>query len=593
MRRPARAGLLLLLAGILHAVPYVHAEPELPPLDDARVTLPYGELLRLVDETRAPRTKTPPVRAALLHAEYRLSLAGNADAPAALRIGATFVAENFTEEDVLLPILPGNLAAQADEMQAGDGQAGSLIRHEGQLALLLRNAGRRTTRISFSPKEWMERHSGWEVRFPGLPAASRSLHVGSVPHGWTLDVPGASILSNAEEMEQGTWRFQLPPEQATIRLLASREEQATGKGAWSVRSEIFAERKPGHLQFTAQISAWPEEENPRELVLRLPEAVRQIEVAALPGHEEEWTTEIRMHTPEQVEVARREVVIRRAPGAEGEWQFGLRYQTPLDALAETWVLLGPETGENGNVFLLPQPAGVELVMAGSSPETELPAPDPSALPDWLEEKLASRKTAGGTGRVRVFRGGPEIPLRASYLPKVELDDLTLVQLSLSTRLARDGALFSEATYEIEHRAAQPFVFALPQDSQLVGASLQGRPVQVLRRDKEYEVPLPAAPTGQCSASKLQVSYTGRLAAFDPVSGGFSLALHHGRYFTRQFRWTIRLPETYEAAGIESNAEVKAAAEPGAILLERSFAAGSAPAVEASVFYRRRGLAQSR
>ncbi len=370
-----------------------------------------------------------------------------------------------------------------------------------------------------------------------------------------------------------------------------KEDEAPEAGSWSVRSEIFAEREDGLLQFTAQVSAWPEQEDPRELVLRLPADARQIEVAAVPGKLQEWSAEIRTSAPDAQAPPKREVVIRRAPGAEGEWQFGLRYQTPLDALAETWTLLGPEADGNGNIFFLAQPAGVELRNSKESAAIESAAPE--TLPAWLEKRLAANNSAGGTGRIRVFRGGTEFELHASYLPRVELEDLTVAQLALSTRLARDGALFAEAVYDIEHRSVQPFAFTLPEGSQLVGASLQGKPVQVLRREKDYEVLLPAAASRQDSVSKLQVSYTGNLGVFDAVSGGFALALHHGRHFTRQLRWTIHLPENYEAAGIESNAEVKAAAEPGAILLERSFVAAGAPTVEASVFYRRRGLAPNR
>ena len=582
--RVARCGGSALLAVIVLLTSPLHAEPQPPPLDDARVTLPYGELLRLVGEARAPHEKVPPVRCALLNADYRVSLAGKTGLPSTLRIEAAFLAENFTDGPVLLPVLPGNLAIHSEETPGQADQA-PLLHQEGQLALLLRTTGRQTSRISFSPTEWKERDSGWEVRFPGLPAASRTLRIEAVPDGWVLDVPGAALHPGPEG---GVWQFQLPPGQSTVRLIAMKEDEAPEAGSWSVRSEIFAEREDGILQFTAHVSAWPEQENPRQLVLRLPAGARQIEVAALPGKQEAGSAEIRTSAPDAQNPPKREVVIRRAPGAEGEWQFGLRYQTPLDALAETWPLLGPET--DGNIFFLSQPAGVELRKADSAPANELPAPEVSALPDWLARTLAANE---GTGRIRVFRGDAELALHASYLPAVKMEDLTVAQLALSTRLARDGALFAEAVFDIEHRTVQPFSFTLPEGSQLVGASLQGKPVQILRREKEYEVLLPAAASRQDSVSKLQVSYTGNLAAFDPVSGGLSLALHHGRHFTRQLRWTILLPENYEAAGVESNAEVKAAAEPGAILLERSFAAGSAPAVEASVFYRRRGLAQNR
>ncbi len=150
---PALLSVVSLLASPLHA------EPQPPPLDDARVTLPYGELLRLVGEARAPHAKVPPVRCALLTADYRVSLSGGSRPPSTLRIEAAFLAENFTDDEVVLPVLPGNLAIRSEEEPGEAGQT-PLLHHEGQFALLLRKAGRQTSRISLSPTEWKERHSG-------------------------------------------------------------------------------------------------------------------------------------------------------------------------------------------------------------------------------------------------------------------------------------------------------------------------------------------------------------------------------------------------------------------------------------------------
>jgi len=119
------------------------------------------------------------------------------------------------------------------------------------------------------------------------------------------------------------------------------------------------------------------------------------------------------------------------------------------------------------------------------------------------------------------------------------------------RVVADGASLTEAEYKIRHERAATWKVDLPEGSELVGSSIDGRPATPIDRGEHaIEFSLPAGK----EMSLVAFSYTAKKPAFKPVSGQIAVELPQTDLLIHSIDWEIRIPIAYEITAFEGNVE---------------------------------------
>ncbi len=188
----ARIALALLAGSGAFAAPSTN-----PALDEARVTLPYGELKALWEAAHpeTPEKRKPPVEAALLSARYQLALKNELVAGL-----VDYEIENFTDEWTTIPLLSAQ--TQVDENEPADAQ---VIVREGHYALVTNRPGKQKLRLKFAVKLNGPADAA-HFALVAAPAAINTLSISGLPEKQTVRIADATQLS----AEKDRVNFRLP-----------------------------------------------------------------------------------------------------------------------------------------------------------------------------------------------------------------------------------------------------------------------------------------------------------------------------------------------------------------------------------------------
>ena len=487
----------------------------------------------------APPTPQPPVAAAVLAARYDVDLVA-----ALPLVEATFEVENFTDEWQLLPLAPAGAAVQALEPVA-------LVRRPEGISLQLRGAGRSEVKLRFTAA----RDSGRDqaVRFPILPATSNLLTVRGVGADRQVNVTGGERVRPVGEHEgSDVLVFHLASDLNEVAISISDLREAPERDSrWLVSAETIVHHADGWLEHETRVRALALDGDAMSLGIELSGAGPGLQITG--DDLAEWTQaepdklDLRWRTRGRME---REVILRHriaSPPLAPQW----RPVTPRPVLPEdndagaAAAAAADEPDDNGTGFdsliVMVVPAGADLVADGLQSEVET-----THLPGWMRERLA-----GEPAMVLRHRASPEIDV--TWLPRVDTATMVVAEGRLNTRVVINGSMLTTAEYQIEHETSGRWRVALPDEAQLLEASIGGRRVQPVLREPWLEFDLSHA-GAEPSITRVEFSYTAKAPALDPVSGGISLQSPRTPLFAHRVDWNITLPDNYRLEGIESNAE---------------------------------------
>lgn len=157
------------------------------------------------------------------------------------------------------------------------------------------------------------------------------------------------------------------------------------------------------------------------------------------------------------------------------------------------------------------------------------------------------------------------------------------EASSEMRVVRDGAFSNKMSWRIRHQSPLVWKLDVPESLQLVSARIGGRPTSPSRIDaKTLEFRLPEPANGD--ETLVELSYTGKGTAFDPVRGELALALPSTPLLIENLQWRVAIPAAYETVAAQGNVEFLPARSPEEILLGKELCQGEAPAVR--IFYQK-------
>lgn len=193
--------------------------------------------------------------------------------------------------------------------------------------------------------------------------------------------------------------------------------------------------------------------------------------------------------------------------------------------------------------------------------------------------------AAGEGKWRLGRT-PVVRLALFEPPVAQPPSVTMPavirEARSQMRVVADGAFFNEMAWRIRHDGPLVWRIALPEANQLVSARVGGRPAAPSRVDaKTLEFRLPE-PSGEETA--VELCYTGRVGALDPVRGDLALSLPATPLLIESLAWRLALPATYETVAAQGNVEFASGGSPGEVLLRKELCQGDAPGVR--LFYQK-------
>jgi hypothetical protein len=108
--------------------------------------------------------------------------------------------------------------------------------------------------------------------------------------------------------------------------------------------------------------------------------------------------------------------------------------------------------------------------------------------------------------------------------------------------------------------------------------VNGQAASPSRRDaKTLEFRLPEPPNG--NETLVELSYTERQKAFDPVRGELALTLPATPLLIENLSWVVSMPAAYETVAAQGNVDFLPGKSSGEIVLGKELCQGEAPAVQ--------------
>ena len=197
------------------------------------------------------------------------------------------------------------------------------------------------------------------------------------------------------------------------------------------------------------------------------------------------------------------------------------------------------------------------------------------------------RTPSGDGET--WRLGRSAELRVALraepkaLPPPVAMPAIIPEASSEMRVVSDGAFVNRTTWRIRHQAPLVWKLDLPESCQLVTSLVGGRPVSPSRPDaKSIEFRLPE-PVG-AGETTVEVSYTGKVAAFQPVRGELELSLPATPLLVENLKWRVVHPNAYEIVAAQGNVEFLPGGAPGEVRLSKELGQGDAPTIR--LFYQK-------
>ncbi|MCH7224750.1 hypothetical protein [Haloferula sp. A504] len=524
-------------------------------LDHAEVRLPYAELLRLLTEARSepvPEAE-PPIPAALLSARYRMSFEDGIPA-----LTADFRADHLDGGWHLLPLLGGSVSLESVEPEKT-----RVIAHEGQLCLLLREPGSQSLSARFQPIEEDPQTYGFQTP----PCSAPVLEIPALPveRGLRIEINGQSQTLG------GPTRLPLPVAGArvVVRLIDTAEAEAAllppEPSNWSWQHQAVVMRHDGQLHYRIFAHASASDGSGIKARLRLPDEAREIQVEGddLVGHGH------RRHADGsrwlEIEWKGRDILDR---------ELVIDYRMPLRPLDPDWTLAAPaapDAEKTRTRFLI---AGVDQL--AYTAETLTGPFDPATLPARLAKVLGGHPWF-------LIEGQHSSSIQVKPLPVAATADAVMVATEWIQQMEPDGASLTRGSLKVDHRTAMRVPLRLPEATKLLTCTVANQPVSPVQRDDgTLEIPLP--PPGVESPTLLEISYTSRVGALDPLEGVIAAELPTSRLFVHELTWTLKLPPGYraEVSGNLTRLPTQDTSRPSDILLGKKLLRAETPA--ARIFY---------
>jgi hypothetical protein len=98
----------------------------------------------------------------------------------------------------------------------------------------------------------------------------------------------------------------------------------------------------------------------------------------------------------------------------------------------------------------------------------------------------------------------------------------------------------------------------------------------------WVIPLP--PAKDQNETRVELAYTGRQAAFEPVRGELTCALPGTSLLVEKLEWQLQIPRPYETVAIQGNVDFIPGTDGGELHLTRELGRGDAANVH--VFYQK-------
>ncbi len=482
-----------------------------PGLEQAEVTMPYGELKALISGAARPISEPGPA-CALLSAKFRFSLVG-----AKLVMEAAFRTASFSSDLILIPLVGGNVSVQSQKPEDI-----RILIHEGMLCQVIEKAGNSMIETQLLPALGTE---SINLMIPSCPATIFET-------GELGDERSIILKIDGKEQVMGSNDFVAIPLVGGVvemRMLGGDETREALRppepSSWTWQHQALVIPGDGEIAYRVQARASATEGSGVAASLSLPTDAREVRVIGedlsgqkvVRGSDRSLALQIDWKTRGLLE---REVLIF--------------YQIPRRPLDRLWSLqapAGPSRDETRARFLVVVAPDLSYAAEG------LAGPFlPKGLPPQFTGDLKGYSCFQ-------LEGAATEELKVNPLPMVATAEATIFEALWVVKLEPDGAMLAEGTMTVEHRGRQGMIMDIPPGMTLLACHAGGDAVvPVNLGDGKIEVNLPA----NDAKTVVSCSFTGRLTALDPVEGTLELFLPKTQLFIRALTWKIELPYGYQA-----------------------------------------------
>jgi len=524
-----------------------------PGLDQAEVKIPYGELKTLITDAAQPVASLEPL-SALLSARFRLATVDGKPV-----IDATFRTATFSDGLAMIPLVGGAVTVESQTPL----DARILIQGK-MLCQAQEKAGTQVLETRLLPAFGSD---GASLVLPPCPAAVFETGELGGERSVALAIGGKEQVLGSNRLVA----LPLTGGSLEIRMLGGEETREALRppepSAWTWQHQVLVLPQDGEIAYRVLGRASAASGSGVSAVLALPVDAREVRVMGddLAGQK----------------------VIRgadRSLGLQIDWktrgllerELSISYLLPRRPLDRSWKLQAPSgpgaDSTHTRFIILGSP---ELSYAAEA----LTGPfSPKGLPGSLTEELK--------GEACYLLDAPATAeLSVTPRPVVATAEATISESVWAVKLEPDGAMLVEGAMSLEHRGALGLTLEVPQGMTLLACDVGGQAATPVNLgDGKLELTLPAA--GQ--KTRVSCSFTGRIAALDPVEGTLELALPNTPLFIRALTWKIDLPRGYQA---ETHGNLVRAADPGdppsRLTLRKNLCRDERPAT--AVFYQRSDL----
>lgn len=481
-------------------------------LEQAEVRLSYGELRKLIDASSKQEQEPLTIPASLASNRIKLSIdSGN---PA---IDVEFRTLRFAQEMALVPLIGGDISLERHQPEQE-----ALIIHAGMLCHAGDSAGSTPLQARFRVTTGVE---SFILKLPPCPATL--LDTSGLPDGVAVAVETAA----GERILAAGALLPLPSEAGTlkIRLLNAEESSEALRppqpSTWTWQHQALVTPVEGELIYQILSHASSAAGSGLEASLRLPTDARQIEVKGDDLLRRRISRDGNGNPQLQITWNSRDLLER---------DLEVNYRVPLRPLDSSWTLEAPVgDGEGAARFIIPSSANMSYSATGM-------------LGPLAAESISSRLARGLEGNTCfVIEGKSAVELQIRRLPVVATDDAVIKEAIWKLVLEDDGAMLAEGVMVVDHVSAQRVTLDTPEGMKLLSCHVTGNAVEPIDLGQgKLEVALPSA--GKKASTVLTISFTGKVAALDPLEGMLALSLPQTPLFIRSLNWQISLPPGYRA-----------------------------------------------
>lgn len=572
-RQPPPLRLALALAVLLPALCLAQDATVTSALDKAEVRIPYLELRKLWESAQAsskPKEPEPPPSGVLLSAQFKADLA---DAKVALE--AEFKAESFTGKWERIRLMGAGLAVES--VEPADTR---LVVDGDDLCVLAKDIGPLAVKVRFVHAALPLASDAPFLKLTTAPSAVAFLGVASLPENRLVKTKDGILPADAAKgcflaLPAKGGEVMLSLTDAALMPKAEPPPPPLQPSTWSLQNEVLVVEGESELLHVSRVHAIALNGSALEATLLLPGNARAVKVTGedladtRQSRNADGLTELRLrwHT--------RDVMDR---------ELDISYSLQQLPLAEAWELRAPSLPQEDKVkslFIFALPAGVEF----KAPNLQGPVPA-AKLPRWIADKTKAPEF--GT-----VAGASSVALQSRLLPRLETAVATITKSEYTTKLVADGSVLTEAALEIEHDDSLRWSFTLPEKCDLLKCAVDGAPLKPISRENGVmEIPLDHRTGPKTVTSRVVFSFTSAKGKLNAVEGEVALELPLTPLFIQELNWSLQIPDTYEATGVEGNVEFAASSgstteSAGVIRLTKKLCRNERP--QAQLFYRKCGI----